>query len=238
MEQESRQDLSTLAALYKIRFERVSKSADDLTCAIEIYEDAINKSSPGNPDLPSILHNLSITMTEKYNQTNNPEDLDRAIEKANEAVNSVKEGHPDRALYLNNLGRNSLIRFLRFNKPEDLDNAYLAKKESLSLVLAAPYVRVTGCLAVAWALVESRKDFNGAADLIEPAIWLFTTITPRIQSRRDQEYLISEFSGLPGTAASILLNGAKTLGSIATFGNGTGTHCKHTVGSTVRYHGT
>jgi hypothetical protein len=64
-------------------------------------------------------------------------------------------------------------------------------------------------LAIVWALAESQNDFQRAAALIEPAIRLFPAIAPRILSRRDQEYLISEFSGLPGTAAAILLEAGR-----------------------------
>lgn len=197
--------LSTLAALFQIRFEKVTKSVEDLTRAIEIYEDAISKSSPHSLVLPSLFHNLAIVITRKYYQTGNRDELDRAIADAKRAVNLMEEGHPDRGLYLNNLSQTLLIRFRLSNEPEDLHNAYSAKKEALNLVLASPYDRVKGCLSIACTVTESLKDFNKAADLIEPAIRLFTRITPRIQSRHDQEYLISEFSGLPSAAAAILL---------------------------------
>lgn len=197
--------LSTLAALFKIRFERVSGSIDDLEHAVRIYQDAISKAHSDDLDLPSLFHNLAITMTQKYEQTKNPDDLNKAIEIAQSAVNSIGEAHPDRGLYLNNLGRILLVSFRSSNNKDDLDKAYLAKKEALHLATASPYIRVTGCLAIVWALAESQKDFSRAVELIERAIRLFTRITPRIQTRRDQEYNISEFSGLPGTAASVLL---------------------------------
>lgn len=198
--------LSTLAALLKIRFERISQSMEDLQNAILIYEDAINKCSSDDLSRPSILSNLAITLTLKYHQTKNPLDLDKAIEIAEEAVNSIEvEEHPDRGLYLNNLSRTLFLRFRLSKNKDDLDEAYSAKYKSLNLTTASPSIRVTGCLAIVWALAETQKDFQRAAELIEPAIRLFPTITPRIQSRHDQEYLISEYAGLPGTAAAILL---------------------------------
>jgi CHAT domain-containing protein len=104
---------------------------DDLERAIEVYEQAVERTTTGSPDLPSILNNLANGLRDRYARTGKQDNLAWAIEVCKQAVEQTPSGSPDLPGYLNNLGTGLRTRYAQTGWLGDLERAIEAHEQAV-----------------------------------------------------------------------------------------------------------
>jgi hypothetical protein len=82
-----------------------------------------------DPNLASMLSNLSVMLGLRFERTGVMEDLNRAVGVADKAVKATPLDHPNRAALLNNLGNRVGMRFQRTGAMEDQRRSFFCFKE-------------------------------------------------------------------------------------------------------------
>ena len=94
--------LCRLASLLLSRF-RSQHHFADLERASKLYQDILDLSSLGHPELASLLHDFALGLSERFDQQGVLDDLDRAIALTYSALDLRPRGDPDRAASLKSL---------------------------------------------------------------------------------------------------------------------------------------
>ena len=194
--------LSNLGASLHTRFER-TKSAEDLDRAISTLEQAVERTPTGHADGAICLNNLAGALLERFNLKRAGQDLDRSIRTAQKALLSAPADHFARSAYLISLGEAFKKRYEAEGLIEDLESAITAFEEGVSVTVAPPSTRISAALAASALLIG--KDNHRAKQVLEAAVSLLPTLSPRVLSRSDQQYNISQFAGLTADAVSLCL---------------------------------
>jgi tetratricopeptide (TPR) repeat protein len=194
--------LVNLGTALRLRFERAGPPAD-LDAAIKFTQAGVDATRPGHPDRAGMLSNLGIALRERFELTGAHPDLDMAIEASQAALVALPSDQPDEAKYSLNLAHALEVRFERTETQADMDAVLSAYAQAARVDSAAPSVRIHAARAAGTGIALS--DPQRAADLLETAVRLLPTVAPRELERRDQQYAISQYSGLPGDAAAVAL---------------------------------
>lgn len=157
-----------------------------------------------HPDRALLLNNLASMLLTRYNQTGNMDDLEAAISKAELAVFITPIDHPGRGIFLYNLGNNLSIRYYRMLNMDDLHAALKSFTGSFDLPSAAPLIRVKSARN-ALRIMISMENWDQASSLAHTALKLLPFLCDRYLSRTDQQYAISQISGLAADACSLSL---------------------------------
>lgn len=83
---------------------RASGRLEHLSCALELWQQAVAAATPDAPDLPRCLFNLGIGLHERFGRTENVADLEEAIRVWRCAVEATPLDSPDLPVRLINLG--------------------------------------------------------------------------------------------------------------------------------------
>ncbi|KJZ70854.1 hypothetical protein HIM_09768 [Hirsutella minnesotensis 3608] len=189
------------------RFERTG-SMDDLDRAVYLAGWAGDATPQDHPDRAGRLSNLGSILGRRFERTGSMDDLDRAVYLAGWAVDGTPPDHPDRAGRLSNLGSILGRRFERTGSMDDLDRALSSYKEGWRCEVAPPSRRIR----LAWEaarILTRRLDWDESSQLLEEAVKLLPTVSPRSLQNADKQQMLSDFAGLASMAAATALNAGK-----------------------------
>ena len=165
-------------------------------------------SSQDHPNRAMYLRNLGIWLATRFERTGLMDDLDRAVDAANMAVDATPQDHPDRAGLLNNLGNWLGTRFGRTGSMDDIDHALLSYKGGWHCSTASPSIRIRSAREAA-QILASRLTWEDASILLQEAVELLPTVSPRSLKHTDKQHMLADFSGLASMAAASALSAGK-----------------------------
>jgi CHAT domain-containing protein/exonuclease VII small subunit len=105
----------------------------DLNRALRCWEQAVEQTPSGSPDLPGYLNNLGVALRTRFEALGQVADLDAAIAAFKAALDVAREGSPDWAMYQANLGNALSTRFEARGQVADLDAAIAAYEKALDV---------------------------------------------------------------------------------------------------------
>ncbi|KAL8366673.1 hypothetical protein RB595_010506 [Gaeumannomyces hyphopodioides] len=181
-------------------------SVRDLNEAIRIMEQAIDMA--GRYISPAMLSNLGVMLGTRFERTGSMNDLDRAVDVTTKAVDATPQNHPDRAGRLNNLGNWLGRRFERTGSMDDLDRQLSSYREGWSCRTAPPSTRIRLARHAAGILI-SQPNWGEASLLLQEAVNLLPTVSPRSLKHTDKQHMLADFAGLASMAAATSLNAGK-----------------------------
>ena len=87
---------------------------------------------------------------------------------------------------------------------DDLDRAIMTKEQAVMTDTAPPSIRLKAASSCSDLLISQRR-YKHAKPILEAAVRLLPTISPRALKRSDQQYNISQFANITSRAVSISL---------------------------------
>ena len=202
--------LSNLGIWLGRRFERTGV-IEDLNRAVEVADMAVAATPLDHPDRARRLGNLGALLGrrfERFEQTGAMDDLNRAVEVTGMAVAATPPDHPDRTSWLNNLGAWLGKRFELTGGRKDIEQALLSYKEGWNCQDAGPSIRIKLARSAAM-LLASQSNWEESSDLLQRAVELLPTVSPRFLQHTDKQHMLGEFVGLASMATATALNAGK-----------------------------
>ena len=181
---------------------------DDLNRAIEVADLAIKATPQDHPDRARWLNNLGNWLSMRFERTDSIEDLNRAVEVANLAVKATPQDHPDRAGWLSNLGNSLRARFELTGSMDDLERSLSLFREGWDCHTSPPSIRIRLARKVATYLA-SQSYWDESSTLLEDAVRLLPTVSPRSLQHTDKQHMLADFAGIASMAAATALNAGK-----------------------------
>ncbi|KAK3377721.1 CHAT domain-containing protein [Podospora didyma] len=185
------------------RYDR-TKDLHDLEEAIENHRNAVKKAQPGHLTYAMFLSNMGMRLAERYTRTKKSDDLEEAIRSIQEACNKVPSTNPDRSGLLNDLGNKLLIRYAETGQQKDLEDARASFKQSVRIETGVPLERIKAARALASTFIDD-SDWDQAIEAFEGAFAVLKTLNVRSLPRSDQQWVLSELSGISSDTASSIL---------------------------------
>ena len=199
--------MSNLGNRFGTRFGQTS-SIGDLNRAVGVARKAVDATTQDHHSQAVLLNNLGTLLGKRFEQTGSMDDLNRAIDVASQAVEATPRGHLDRAVWLNNHRILLGWRFEETGSRGDLNCQLSLCKEGWSHRTSAPSVRIQ--LARQGArILAAQLDWESSSEMLQGAVNLLPTISPRWLKHTDKQHMLADFAGLASTAASTLLNARK-----------------------------
>lgn len=188
-----------------------SQSSDPFAEAIAVMKAAVDATEEEHPDRPSRLSNLGDLFGKRFehNGYTNADDLNACIEATRQAVDATPRASHQRAMWLQNLGQWLGFRHSQTGVIEDETEALDCFKEGWKLQNATPFIRVNLARGAA-DILAARSNWKEADQLLEEAIKLLPSITPRSLQHTDKQEMLAKYTGLATTAAAIALNAGRT----------------------------
>jgi tetratricopeptide (TPR) repeat protein len=199
--------LNNLGIWLSRRFERTGVK-DDLDRAIEVAGLAVELTPRDHPDLPSRLSNLGLCLNIRFEQTEAMDDLNRAIEADDMAIEALPFDHPGRALVLGNLASYLHTRHKRTRTIDDLKRSLSCFTEGWNSENTQPSIRIRLALNAA-AILASLSNWEDSSRLLEDAVKLLPTVSPRSIQHTDKQHMLADFASIACSAAAIALNAKK-----------------------------
>lgn len=178
--------------------------------AVEVAEKAIDLIKPGYREKPTVLNNLACSLDALYAElrTRDPDQartlLDHGIQIATFAVNESDEAD---YRYAERMLTFAALRAKLYKETKDDDEFREVRKIWLSASQcssARPVIRISAGLKAGHASFADY-DFETAYEVLTSAIELFPRIIIRSISSADQQYLLTQSSGIAGLAAAASL---------------------------------
>ncbi|KJZ70857.1 hypothetical protein HIM_09771 [Hirsutella minnesotensis 3608] len=196
--------LSNLGVSLGRRFERTG-STDDLNRAVEVAGMAVDATPQDHPSRADGLNNLGILLGSRFERTGSMADLNRAVEVAGMAVDATPQDHPDRAGRLSNLGNRLGSQLERTGSTDDLNRVLSSYLDGWRCCTPPSSIRIE--LARSAALIlASRSNWTDSSQLLQEAVTLLPTVSPRSLNHTDKQHMLAGFAGLSSAAAATLLN--------------------------------
>ncbi|KAI9770997.1 MAG: hypothetical protein M1840_002701 [Geoglossum simile] len=189
------------------RFEKTG-SMDDLDQAVEMINKVVNATTQDQPDWAHWLNDLGNLLNMRFKQTKQIEDLNRAIEVVDMAINATPQDHPDRASFLNSLGNFLGRRYERTKLEDDMERRLSSYKDGWNCSIAPPSDRIRSAGNAAYILAGQSK-WDDSSKLLQDAVKLLLSVSPRSIQHSDKQYMLEDFAGLASMAAAAALNAEK-----------------------------
>ena len=186
------------------RFERTG-SMDDLNRAVEVANKAVNAITQDQSDRAGWLNDLGNILNMRFKRTKGIEDLNRAIEVADMAIKATPQDDPDRASLLNSLGNYLSRRYERTKSEDDMERLLLSYKDGWDCSNAPPFDRIRPARIAAYILAGQSK-WDESSRLLQEAVKLLPSVSPRSIQHTDKQHMLAEFAGLASMAAAAALN--------------------------------
>lgn len=190
---------------------RLHKSIENLPEAIQIGEQSLPLSSIEDGSRSDTLIHLANMLHERYTHTKAPKDLQAAIDYGNQAVRDCPAEHYKKAMILDRLGSWLQESFEKDGRDEDKAQAKTVFRQALGVENAPPIFRIQSGRAAA-RLHMMDNEWQPACECLGEVVALFPRISPRAFSREDQQFALSQLTGLAAVAASCALNAGKDAG--------------------------
>ena len=181
-----------------------TKDDRDLSEARQVNEKVLKLTPEGDPDLAMRLHNLGYTIYTQYEHTGKIEHLEESIRINTLASNAFSHNKSDFAICLYLLAISLGDRYKHTEEPADLDSAIAVVRKAKEYPNALPFVRIKASL-FSLQLLQARKCFEEAYETCKETISLLPYVHNRWLHDQDQQHIVSQFSGLAGTACSLAL---------------------------------
>jgi tetratricopeptide (TPR) repeat protein len=194
--------LNNLGIALQRRFEQ-TQSIEDIDRAVQMNKKAVASTFDNHPHYASRFNNLGAGLQSRFELTGEMEDLNQAITAKEQAVPSSPDDHPGRAMYLDNLGNLLQRRFERTRSIDDLNRAIRMKEQAVTSRMAPPSIRIQAADSVSKLLID--RDWDRAKKVLQIAVGLLPSTSPRNLKHLDRQYNISKFAGLTSRAASVSL---------------------------------
>jgi tetratricopeptide (TPR) repeat protein len=199
--------LNDLANLLEKEFDTSDNpSVSSLERAVNLKNAAVDSTAKHNPLRASYLNSLGIAMEKLYRHNNDAELLTKSIQMRQESVNLTPPEDQSRAKRLYNLAVGISVRAERMQQWNDLYKSIEICEEAVSLTQCSPVVRILAASFATRLAYNYLHDVDIARKMLVKAVELFPLLSPRILTRSDQQRALSEFSGLPGRCASLILD--------------------------------
>ncbi|RYP43130.1 hypothetical protein DL770_011836 [Monosporascus sp. CRB-9-2] len=196
-----------LPAMLGRRFERTG-SMDDLNRAVDVADMAVDATPQDHPDRASMFNNLGNLLGRRFERTGSIDDLNRAVDVADMAVNATPQDHPDRAAIFNNLGNLLSSRFERTGSMDDFNRTLTSYKMGWRCYSAPPSIRIRLARNAA-GILASQANWEESSLLLQDAVNLLPTVSPRLLKHTDKQHMLADFAGLASMAAATALNSGK-----------------------------
>jgi tetratricopeptide (TPR) repeat protein len=197
---------SNLGFVLHSRFERTG-SMDDLNQAITLNEQVFASALDDDTNRVLYFSNLGIALYSRFERIGSMDDLNRAITLYEQVVASTPEDHSDRAARLTNLGDALHSRFKRVGSMDDLDRAITTYEQTVGSDTALPFIRLNAASSCSTLLIGQQR-YDHTKRILETAVQLLPTVSPRQLKRRDQQFNISHFANITSRAVSLNLASA------------------------------
>ncbi|KJZ69755.1 hypothetical protein HIM_10866 [Hirsutella minnesotensis 3608] len=196
--------LNNLGISLGSRFERTG-SMDDLNRAVDVLGMAVDATPQDHPHRALYLSNLGVRLGRRFERTGSIDNLNRAIDVLSMSVDATPQDHPDRAGLLSNLGIRLRSRFELTGSMDDLNRVLSSYLDGWRCCTAPPSIRIK--LARSAALIlASQSNWTDSSQLLQEAVTLLPTVSPRSLKHTDKQHMLSGFAGLSSAAAATLLN--------------------------------
>ncbi|KAF8185221.1 CHAT domain-containing protein [Mycena galopus ATCC 62051] len=107
--------------------------SSSLEAALQKAQEAVDLTPEGHPNRPDYLHNLAMSLSDRYHRLGDLSDLEASLQKAQGALDLTREGHPNRLGHLQNLAISLFSRYQRLGDPRDLEDSLHKIQEALDL---------------------------------------------------------------------------------------------------------
>jgi tetratricopeptide (TPR) repeat protein len=201
--------LSSLGNALRSRSEHPTTLADvsygltDLIEAVDVSRQAVTAAA-GHGDRAGFLSNLVNALRALYRLTGDMQSLNEAIDLARDALASIADEDVRRVAILFNLAAALRKRHTVTGDVSDLDEALSAAEQATAIDLAPAGARAHAARAWGDAAAAAGK-WRMAVEAYATAIDLLARVAPRAAMRTDQEYWLSELTGLGSDAAACCL---------------------------------
>jgi tetratricopeptide (TPR) repeat protein len=201
--------LTGLSIALQKRF-RVTESEEDLNRAIGASKAALDCL----PDDHSVgraasMSELGLAFRQRFQSSNAVTDIDDAITALRGALDLTPADHAERSQRLMNLGFALLQRLPLAFSEKDLLEATTHLSNVVNMRFAPPTMRIEVARSIAGILLQTGM-IECALPLLETAVGLLPSISPRSLSRVDQQRQLSSFKGLASDAAAAALDFGET----------------------------
>ncbi|KAK0731979.1 CHAT domain-containing protein [Lasiosphaeris hirsuta] len=198
---------NSLGNLWAWKF-RLTGDPKHIWLAISSLEKAVACPEASPQDRMNWRSNLATVGSWKYEQTQTLEDLQYAIHQAREALKERSVEFSSRAIPLSCLADLLRCRYHQTHELIDMEECLGLYMESWNYREAVPAVRISAAQKVANILAAFQRGAE-ASDLLDQAVYLLPGISSYGLGQQDQQYMLSEFSGLATHAASAALEAGK-----------------------------
>ncbi|HLC21261.1 MAG TPA: hypothetical protein VJM10_04030, partial [Candidatus Methylomirabilis sp.] len=150
---------SALLQRYEILGDRV-----DLERSIVLQQQAVGKTSDGDPSLPSRVNNLGNGLRQRYDQERNPSDIDEVVKTYGLAVQLTLPTDPQLTSRVYNLANSLRERFQRKGEQKDFQEAVRRYREACTTGLDYDLEWALGA-ARTWGIwAEERQDWGDSSE--------------------------------------------------------------------------
>ncbi|KAL1846316.1 hypothetical protein Daus18300_014299 [Diaporthe australafricana] len=189
-----------------------AQSGDPFDEAIAIARLSIEATEEGHIARASRLANLGSLLQKRFirDDFQNVDDINEAIEFMRQAVDSSSRVSRERAGHLGNLGIVLLSRYKMIGIAEDQSIALDCFKEGWASQNSPATFHRIDLAKVAAEILTSRSNWKESHHLLEEAVKLLPSVTPRSLQHTDKQQMLARFMGLASTAAAVALNAGKS----------------------------
>jgi tetratricopeptide (TPR) repeat protein len=166
----------------------------DLEEAIKVLKKAINMTPETHPDWAERVHNLSITIDDKYAWSLEISDLEQAILYHRIAVGATSEEHPGRTAYMYDLAMSLRHRYLRKKTLPDFEEAIQCLQSALHQVSAPAITRIQAGQEILQSHMVN-SDWERAYQAANEAVRLIPKLIRRSLGNSDKRHILGQTMG-------------------------------------------
>ncbi|KAK6537344.1 hypothetical protein TWF694_011536 [Orbilia ellipsospora] len=180
-----------------------------LSEAIEAGKKVIKTTSSSDIRLPIHIRELGIFYSRRYDLSDDMTDLDESIKLLTLSAETTPPGYMSYAHTLGDLAGVLRQRAKRNGSQEDLDRANSLLRQSIS------YQSYISPEKVILSIIHATRSEDDATaeeryNFLEKAVQVITQASPMSMQQSDQQYMMSQFAGVPSDAAAAALNAGKS----------------------------
>ncbi|KAH0433899.1 hypothetical protein CcaCcLH18_05651 [Colletotrichum camelliae] len=187
---------------------RHTQSIDDLERAIKLMDTAVDMTPLEDPERVGRLNNLGKWLCMRFVRTKSEDDIGRAIKVITEAEELLPPDHHDLPGLLTNLLECYATRSEHSQSPDDVENQIACCIRGWNCRDGRPSTRIF-LARYAGVLLSLRNRQTEAIEMLEGAVRLLPSVSPRSIKTTEKQRLLEEFSGLASLATAVALDAGK-----------------------------
>ncbi|KAL3294475.1 TPR domain-containing protein [Colletotrichum asianum] len=194
---------ANLGAFLSRRYERF-RSIDDLDRANDLLRTAVALLPEDDPRRPLEMNNLASGLFTRFLETQSNADLDEAIDVLKRATTIIPENHPERAMVFENL-----VRCYYRRGQHTVDDQMRCSLEGWNSRNSPPSIRIAMAFLAA-GLLNRNERYEESSQILEDAVSLLPSVSPRALKGSDQQHMLQKVPGLASLASSTALHSGKS----------------------------